>query len=84
MSWLLSPNIIVVVVLALAGTGVFVANQKRVAYNHGVTDGKTEIIETSKEEGKKANEKATAAHDAARKPGAAERLRKSACRDCGP
>lgn len=84
MSWLLSPNIILVAVAVAAGTVVFVLNQQRVAYNHGVTAGKTEIIEASKEEGKKANEEATKAHTAASKPGAADRLRKHSCRDCGP
>lgn len=40
------------------------------------------VLERSAEAGNKANEKATKAHDAAARPGAAERLRKSACRDC--
>lgn len=40
------------------------------------------VIEASKIEGKK-NEKAAAkAHERARAPGAADRLRDSACRDC--
>lgn len=41
------------------------------------------VIERSVEAGKKANAEAGKAHDAAARPGAAERLRKSACRDCG-
>lgn len=42
----------------------------------------TAIVERAKDEGKKAHAKATKAHDAARAPGAADRLLKSVCRDC--
>lgn len=40
------------------------------------------IITNSVEAGKKANAKATKAHDAAARPGAFDRLLKSSCRDC--
>lgn len=40
------------------------------------------VIAKSEKAGKVANEKASEAHDAATRPGAVERLRKSACRDC--
>jgi hypothetical protein len=40
------------------------------------------VIERSVEAGKKANAKADNAHAAAARPGAAERLRRNACRDC--
>jgi Flp pilus assembly protein TadB len=42
----------------------------------------TKIITQSKEAGKQANAKAAAAHRAARRPGAPERLLQHACRDC--
>jgi hypothetical protein len=44
--------------------------------------GETKVIERSKEAGKKAHAKARKAHDAARQPGAAERLLADSCRDC--
>lgn len=40
------------------------------------------VINQSIEAGKKANEEADKAHDAAARPGAAGRLLKSSCRDC--
>lgn len=49
---------------------------------HQRSIGATVVIEQSKEAGKIANEKAAKAHDAAARPGAAERLLKRACRDC--
>jgi uncharacterized protein (DUF697 family) len=42
----------------------------------------TKIITKAKEAGKVANAKATKAHDAARRPGAAERVRSKYCADC--
>lgn len=42
----------------------------------------TKIIERAKDAGVKANDEAEKVHTAAAKPGAAERLRKSSCRDC--
>ena len=43
---------------------------------------RTAVYEKSEKVGKVANAKAAKAHDRAAKPGAAERLRKSVCRDC--
>lgn len=40
------------------------------------------VIEASKIEGKKNEKVAAKAHERARAPGAAERLRKDSCRDC--
>jgi hypothetical protein len=42
----------------------------------------TKIITQAKEAGKVANAKATKAHDAAKRPGAAERVRSKYCADC--
>ena len=44
--------------------------------------GKSAVIEQSKVEGKKNEEQAARAHQRARAPGSAERLRKTDCRDC--
>jgi hypothetical protein len=44
--------------------------------------GETKVIERSKEAGKKAHAKARKAHDAARQPGAAERVFSKYCADC--
>lgn len=44
--------------------------------------GATAVVAASKEKGKAANAKNEKVRAAARQPGAAERLRQSACRDC--
>ena len=40
------------------------------------------ITKATEEAGKAANAQATKAHDTASKPGAADRLRRTSCRDC--
>lgn len=40
------------------------------------------VIETAKEQGKVNAEKSAKIHEKARTPGAADRLRRDACRDC--
>lgn len=40
------------------------------------------VVERSKAQGKKNEKQAAKAHERARAPGAAERLREQACRDC--
>lgn len=44
--------------------------------------GRNAVVTASVEASKKSEAKAEKAHQAARAPGAAERLRKDACRDC--
>jgi hypothetical protein len=63
-------------VLALFGTWLWRHDVKVEAR------GETKVIERSKEAGKKAHAKARKAHEAARAPGAAERLLADSCRDC--
>ncbi len=44
--------------------------------------GEARVIERSKTQGKANERKAAKAHERARAPGAADRLRRDACRDC--
>lgn len=44
--------------------------------------GKAKLLEASKQEGKKINEKNAQVFDRAKQPGAPERVRKLYCRDC--
>lgn len=57
--------------------GAFKANNAYQQYKGGQA-----VIAKSKEAGKAANAKAQKSHAAARKPGAADRLRAVDCRDC--
>ncbi len=50
--------------------------------NHQRNIGAAGVIEDSKEQGRKANEKSAEDRRKSDTPDAAERLRKSACRDC--
>lgn len=62
---------------AILAFGAYKANNAYQQYKGGQA-----VIAKSKEAGKAANAKATKSHAAAQRPGAAQRLLKSDCRDC--
>lgn len=65
----------------LAGGTVLLVAWK--ANNYAVASAtKAKIVRASKAEGKKRNERASKLREAARKPGAADRLLADHCRDC--
>lgn len=63
-----------VVFVVWASIAVFLESQKM--------KGEARVIERSHRQGKANERQAAKAHDRARAPGAADRLRRDACRDC--
>lgn len=78
--WVFKPWTMAVVGLAVL-FGLWQVDRYR-QFNAGIETGEKQVIEKSVKEGKANAVKSKQAHTAARKPGAAERLREDSCRDC--
>jgi hypothetical protein len=66
----------------VAGVVLFIVGSIAVYNESQKMKGEARVIERSQKQGKANERKAAKAHERARAPGAADRLRRDACRDC--